>query len=64
MKSGVVIAKLVDARNIQYNVILTSDNIDELENDLFSKTRQVLDLHGHNDSKLLNVEIVKGEIIF
>ena len=64
MKSGVVIAKLVDARNKEYNVILKSDNIDELESDLFSKTRQVLDLRGHNDSKLLNVEIVKGEVIF
>ncbi len=64
MKSGIVIAKLVDARNKKYNVILKSDNIDELENDLLSKTRQVLDLRGHNDSKLLNVEIVKGEITF
>jgi hypothetical protein len=59
MNSGVIVVKLVNAANKQYNVILRSENIEKAQH----KTREVLDLHGHNDSKILSIDVIKGEVI-
>jgi len=63
MKSGIVVAKLIDARGKKYNIILRTNDIDEMQEDFFRKTREVLDLHGHSDSKLLNADAIEGKII-
>jgi hypothetical protein len=61
MDSGVIVVRLVNAVNKQYNVILNvKKNIEELTQE---KTREVLDLYGHNDSKILTIDAIKGEVI-
>lgn len=61
MDSGVIVVRLVNAVNKQYNVILNvKKDIEELTQE---KTREVLDLYGHNDSKILNIDVIKGEVI-
>jgi hypothetical protein len=61
MDSGVIVVRLVNAVNKQYNVILNvKKNIEELTQE---KTREVLDLYGHNDSKILTIDVIKGEVI-
>lgn len=59
MNSGVIVVKLVNAQNKQYNVILRAENVEEAQ----YKTREVLDLYGHNDSKILSIDVIKGEVI-
>jgi len=61
MDSGVIVVRLVNAVNKQYNVILNvKKNIEELTQE---KTREALDLYGHNDSKILTIDVIKGEVI-
>jgi hypothetical protein len=61
MDSGVIVVRLVNAVNKQYNVILNvKKNIEELTQE---KTREVLNLYGHNDSKILTIDVIKGEVI-
>lgn len=61
MDSGVIVVRLVNAVNKQYNVILNvKKDIEELTQE---KTREVLDLYGHNDSKILTIDVIKGEVI-
>jgi uncharacterized protein (DUF433 family) len=61
MDSGVIVVRLVNAVNKQYNVILdVKKDIEELTQE---KIREALDLYGHNDSKILTIDVIKGEVI-
>lgn len=63
MDSGVIVVRLVNAVNKQYNVILNvKKDIEELTQQT-KKIKEVLDLYGHNDSKILTIDVIKGEVI-
>jgi hypothetical protein len=59
MKSGVIVVRLVNAANKEYNVILRTENVEEGQH----KTREILDLYGYGDSKILSIDVIKGEVI-